>query len=303
MDSTIVKKQLLEKYAEYEPSRVVTMFEQLYPNPATASSQLSRFKSQLKKLSPPPDATYLDALKLAPEQYSSIIRAYRDKRDAKALDVSTINDADGIVAAAQSMLQSDDFRLLWPALVVVSGLRPADLMSIDTSPPVEEHKEPDFWVSLGGVAKKKKSDRRYEHPLLAPRVMFERGLAIVREYFQAEKLTKQQYSQRYSKYWDSLLKNAFGEIEANLTHVLLRRMFAKFAFLYFKDDFLPAVVTEHGFISFALMHDSTEPALTYANLSLGPPVGNYPLFVEGRKLQPFNGGGVLKKPKIHTLPN
>lgn len=305
MDRTAIKQLLLTSHQTLAAADIVLAFTTMYPNTATASSQLSRFKRKLKEQTstPVPSDEYLRALKLSTAEYTTITTAYTQTRDEKSRDSRRIENPDLIAEVAQLLLQSDDFRELWPACIVVSGLRPADLLTVIVSGPKKKHIHEDFWVSISNVAKKKpgRESESFEHPLLAPRWLFIRALGIVREYFLVDpNLTKEELSLRYSTYWQSLMDSRFAFVGKNLNHVLFRRFFAKYAFYYFKSDFLPAAITEHGFISFALMHDSNEPALAYGNIVLAAH-GTFDLFSNGRALVATgNPTNVPKRPRVHV---
>lgn len=305
MDRTAIKAVLLSSHNQLQPRDIVLAFTEMYPNVATASSQLSRFKKQLRAQTepPPPSSEYLKNLRLSPAEYTTITSAYAKQRDENSRDARVVLQPDLIAQVSQILLQSEDFRDLWPACIAVSGLRPADLMTVVIDAPKTKHVEEDFWVSVSNVAKKKAehANDTFEHPLLAPRWLFLRALAIVRDYFgNGQLLTKEEYSMRYSSYWKTLLDTAFGFVGENLSHVFFRRFYAKYAFHYFKNDFLPASITEHGFVSFALMHDSNEPALAYGNLSFSNH-GAFDLFTAGRALVAMGDPALVRKrPRIHV---
>ena len=309
MDRAAIKALLLTAHQAVGANEVVAAFREMYPNTATASSQLSRFKRKLKDQTdnPPPTPTYLKELRLSPAEYNDLIREYAQSRDAKSRDARVLDQPDLIAEVAQLLLQSADFRDLWPACIVVSGLRPADLMSVVVAEPKTTHEHPDFWVSISNVAKKKVSgvaSASFEHPLLAPRWLFVRALGIVRAYFQppvrSVPLTKEELSMRYSSYWKYLLDAKFYFVGPDISHVLFRKFYAKYAYIFFKSDFLPAAITEHGFVSFALMHESNEPALAYGNLILGE-LSGYNIFTSGRALRACGDSeSVVARPRVHV---
>ena len=83
------------------------------------------------------------------------------------------------------------------------------------------------------------------------------------------------------------------------THVLFRRFFAKYSFLYFAEDF-PNVIGENSFITWVLGHTSVEPALSYTNLHIRN-AGKLKLFEVGKALQV---PAVIPPPskKVRVLP-
>ena len=80
-----------------------------------------------------------------------------------------------------------------------------------------------------------------------------------------------------------ILATAAKEGILNPTHVLFRRFYATYSFLYFKNDF-ENVIGENSYISHVLGHTSTEPALSYTNLDIRG-AGKIKLFDIGRQLQ------------------
>lgn len=305
MDKTAFKYKLLNSWQDYTADDICNIFIELYPKPSTRSNMISLFKTSLKKQDPRPDDEYLAKLKLTSEEYKVLEDAYKDKRDKKAMNVRVLENADEIAYYAQQLMTSNDHRKLWPGLVATSGLRPVDIINVTVDKPRKKHLNPDFWISMGNVAKKKGDNVEvFEHPLLVPRKLWLRGLSIVRDYFEnTDNLTNEQYKQRFIRTQASFTTKAFQHlIPAPINHVLFRRFFAKYSYHYFKDDFLPKHITMHGWVSFALMHDSAEQALSYANLEVAN-AGELDLFKHGRSLVPSSEPIASKKRRReHTVP-
>jgi hypothetical protein len=260
-----------------------------YPNTATASSQLSNLKSVLAGLgerAPPEDWLY--QLRLSRKEYKELANSYREKRDKEGKSLRIVHDADKLVERALEMMTSSDYRVLWPAVVLCSGLRPAECLSanIKETPSSSNHIHPGWWVCISGWAKKGKPEHGRDfcrdHPLLCPAWLWVRAVKIVREYFCKTPLNKRQLSQRYSKYQLQLLRKGFPNL-VNPTHVLFRRFYAKYSFKYFREDF-PGVIGENAFITHVLGHTSTEPSLSYINLHLRG-AGKLKLFEVGKSMQ------------------
>ena len=93
------------------------------------------------------------------------------------------------------------------------------------------------------------------------------------------------------------------------THVLFRRFYAKYSYMYFKDDF-QNTIGENVYITHVLGHTSSEPALTYANLHLAPNgAGKLKLFQIGKAMATLKTGNSegkeskrdkRNKPREHT---
>ena len=309
LDPKAIKQNIVANWQKYQnhPQVIVKLIQRLYQNLATASSQLSNLKSVLSQLTPPPPAEFLEKLRLSRKDYKSLREAYREKRDKEGKDLRTIHDSDKLVESALEMITSSDFRVLWPAVQLCSGLRPIELLTCKIKElPDSKHIHPEFWVCISGWAKK--GDPRMgrdfcvDHPLLCPAYLWVRAVKIIRKYFCKEPLTKREYSQRYSKYWLQLLRKGFPNL-VKPDHVLFRRFYAKYSFLYFKNDF-ESVIGENSYISHVLGHTSTEPALSYTNLDIRG-AGKIKLFDIGRQLKvPLEQVRVSqdkrKKPREHV---
>lgn len=282
------QKLIEQEINSLTPQQIVVAFLVMYSNLASASSQLSRFKRRMRTKGL--DDKFLSALKLKRKDYNDLMTTYKTSRDMKSRDVILVRGVDDIVSCAQHCMCSSDYRVLWGACILMSGFRPADLMTVSIAFPKQSHVNADYWISVVNVAKKKtaSAEKSFEHPLLCPRELFLRAVSIVRLYFEKHQaMTKEGMSQRYSKYWSNLVRRSYPSIP-KVTHVTLRRLYAKYAFVYFKNDFLPSIITEHAFISFALMHESNDPALSYGNLALCEnDTGKLDLLKNGRALIPF----------------
>jgi hypothetical protein len=172
------------------------------------------------------------------------------------------------------MILIDDFRVLWPAAICLSGFRPQYLLHTHVKlTPQRTHQKPEFWVCVSNISKTPGDlkTKCYDKPLLCPSWLFIRALKIIRTHFCKEKLTKRQYHDRYNKYWLQLLRKGFGNLILSPTHVTLRRF--------------PGEINEMTYISDVLSHTSMEPALRYSNIRLQKS-GKLDLFGVGRGLRP-----------------
>ena len=59
LDSKNTKNNIISNWPAYSPAHIIKLMKQLYPNTATASSQLSTLKSILSTLDPPPPDEFL----------------------------------------------------------------------------------------------------------------------------------------------------------------------------------------------------------------------------------------------------
>ena len=287
-DPKSAKQAIVDSWIAYTPQQVVKLIKKCYPNVATASSQLSNLKSVLVGLANPPPDDWLGRLRLSRKEYQELANAYRTKRDKEGASLRTVFDSDKLVERVLEMITSSDYRVLWPAVILCSGLRPQELLScnIKETPSSSNHIHPGWWVCISNWAKKGNPEHGRDfcrdHPLLCPAHLWVRAVKIVRSYFCKEPLTKRQLSQRYSKYQLQLLRKGFPNL-VNPTHVLFRRFYAKYSFKYFREDF-QGIIGENSYITHCLGHTSTEPSLSYINLHLRG-AGKLKLFEVGKSLQ------------------
>jgi hypothetical protein len=291
LDAKETKHSIISNWQSYSAKEVVKLLRQLYyNNTGTLSSQLSQLKSTLTSLPSPPPVEYLEALKLTRTEYRKLRDNYREKRDKEGFDLVVVHDADSLVSQALEMMTSSDFRVLWPAAVLCCGLRPVELLTCIFRRPQTKHGAHDgWWICCSKWAKKGKNvkdiaqrDFCRDHPLLCPSWLFLRAIGIIREHFNKDKLDKRQIHQRYSKYMMTLLYKGFPQL-VRPTHVLLRRTYAKYSYLYFQADF-PNVIAENTYVTWVLGHTSVTSALSYTNLHLRN-AGKLKLFSIGKNLQ------------------
>jgi hypothetical protein len=205
LDPKAIKFNTVNNWQAYGPGRIVKTMRRLYPNVRTASSQLSNLKSILAALPTLPSAEYLDAMKLSKAEYKKLRDEYRDKRDEEGFNLTVVHDSDRLVTQALEMITSSDFRVLWPAAVMCSGLRPVELLTTHIKPSPQIKHQHDAWrVCISAWAKKgenvKDTAKREfcrDHPLLCP---WNRAIDIIRAHFNKEKLTKRELHHRFAKY-------------------------------------------------------------------------------------------------------
>ena len=289
-DPKETKCHILEHWQAYTPLQIVNLMRKMYTNIGTLSSQLSNLKTLLSSQTPSPSADFLDALKLRKSEYKALREDYREKRDKEGFNLAVVSNADILVSQALEMLTSNDFRVLWPAVVLCSGLRPIEILTVDIKPgPTQKHPHDSWWVCISKWAKKgenvkiaKNRDFCRDHPLLCPAWIWCRAIKIIRAHFNQHKLTKRQLHQRYNKYWLQLLVKGYPQL-VKPTHVLLRRFYAKYSFIYFRNEF-ENVISENSYTSWVLGHTSMEPALSYTNLHIKN-AGKLNLFQIGMNLK------------------
>ena len=91
---------------------------------------LSRMKMELKDLEDPPDDKFLSAIALTKQEYNGIRKLNNQIRKKGAMSVHVVSNADQIVLQALGYLTSRDPNLLYSALLVVTGLRPIEIVKM-----------------------------------------------------------------------------------------------------------------------------------------------------------------------------
>jgi hypothetical protein len=276
IDIAATKQHILANWAQYSAAQIVALFRKQYgKNAGTLSSQLSRFKSDLSDLPRPPTQSFLQQIKLTRTEYSSIRTNYQKKRAKEAMSVTVIPNADKLVQAALAYIASDDPRLVYAGLVVCSGWRPVEILKVarvtfnltDSS-----RIHPGHWLCQNRYAKRGNVKAEYatlqcrDKPFLCPAWLVKRALKIIRAKWNVGVLSNQEIHIRYGTHMSNLIKKAYPFI-MNISHVLLRRFYAAYAYIYFKDDFpriSPIAFTSHC-LGHVILGDE---AISYTSLQL-----------------------------------
>jgi hypothetical protein len=131
LDMRGTKESILEGgWRNYKPSQIVTLFRQHYSNLSTLSVMLSRFKNELSRIDPAPPPAFLEKIKLQKKEYAEIRKKQTTVRSKGALNVQVISNADDIVLQALQYLVSNRAELNYAALLILTGLRPIEIMKL-----------------------------------------------------------------------------------------------------------------------------------------------------------------------------
>ena len=117
-------------WRSYKPSQIVALFRQHYSNLSTLSVMLSRFKNELSRIDPAPPPAFLEKIKLQKKEYAEIRKKQTTVRSKGALNVQVISNADDIVLQALQYLVSNRAELNYSALLILTGLRPIEIMKV-----------------------------------------------------------------------------------------------------------------------------------------------------------------------------
>ena len=275
-------------WKDYTPADIVAMIRKSYPKVSTSSTHVSDTKKALSVLPNPPPAAYLSQLRLQPQEYQILKQRDAAKKEADGADARVIHSGDDIIRQALILLQSSDPRLLWPAVIVCSGLRPIEILTtlIRPAPQYKRGNHDDFWVCIKGYAKKgnvkdvAERDMCRDRPLLCPSWLFIRAIGILRERFTMVGLTNKKMHAKWGTYQIGLLEAAFPNV-MKPTHVLFRRLYAKAAWAYYFDEM--GDMTENYFTSWVLGHSNMSLIVPYSSLIVLE-VGALDLFRMGRDI-------------------
>ena len=291
------KQSILNDWRAWKPEEVVAMFKLKYDNLKSLSVMLSRFKTELAALKSPLPAEYLKQLALSATEYGAIKKQDRLRRKRGAMSVVVISNADAIVLQALQYITSSNPKLLYAALIVLTGMRPIEIArAAEFSPKLnqtQEHKG--WWACQTKFAKRGKRPAAFnpcrDRPFLAPSYLIMRALEIVRRRWPCKKLSSVEVNRKYSTHWQKILTQAYPMLPG-LNARLMRRFFACYSWHYFhKGMFIRQDSSTEsslvGYASWVLGHQELDDQIiAYQSLRVDP----------APKLELFQLGRALKVP-------
>lgn len=288
IDIKASRQLILENWRSYTPAKIVAIIKKYYANIRTAAVQLSHLKAELAALpnSPPPE--FLKGIRLSTAEYREIRSAYQAKRQKEGTSVRSVPNVDLIVKQALEYLCSWSPNLIWCGLVVCTGWRPIEILKVAeiNMKTQNQHIHQGFWACQSAFAKRSHAIHKYDicrdRPFLAPVWLIERGMQIVRKRWRTAGLTNREINQKYGKHLTQILQRGFPNL-VKPTHVLFRRLFAAYSFMYFKED-MPGMSAD-TFASWVLGHAVlSDQILSYLHLNLQN-AGKLDLFLIGKGLE------------------
>lgn len=255
-------------WTDNTPENIISEFTSRYTNERSRASSLSLFKRKLRDSSNPPPDEYLDQIMLPTGLYQRINQDYATQKNIDGHDIPVVNNVNEAVEWAIDHIDSNKVSELWPAVILTSGFRPVEILS-SSFLPYEGHPivHDDFYVMTYNLAKKRgdgKSEIR-SHPLLVRSSDWLTAVDKIRSTLKIDG-SRHNIGQRYGKTWLRWIRKAFPMIP-DVTHILLRRIYASYAYLIYKGDY-EGVIDKITFIKGVLGHNSLGTSAIYNQIEL-----------------------------------
>jgi hypothetical protein len=292
-------------WRSYKPSQIVTLFRQHYSNLSTLSVMLSRFKNELSRIDPAPPPAFLEKIKLQKKEYAEIRKQQTTVRSKGALNVQVISNADDIVLQALQYLVSNRAELNYAALLILTGLRPIEIMKVAQFKTKLNNKQGDKtgWYSCQtrfakrGNMKVEFNECR-DRCFLAPYYLIEIALKRVRSKWPCKHLTNLQVNRKYQTQLGRIVTKAFPQWPG-ITARLCRRFFGVYSYTFFgRSGFFHEGSSQaslaghvHWHLGHAVLGDEV---IAYQSLVIRPKPA-LKLFDLGRNLR-------IKQPKSSRTP-
>jgi hypothetical protein len=230
----------------------------------------------------------LTKIRLSKKEYGELKKRNNDARVKDGLSVINIGNADLVVKQAMQYIVSSDPNRLWPALAILTGLRPVEIFRTAKFTTTLNNKQshPGFWACQTRFAKRgtmKVEDMGCrDRPFLVPYFLIERAMRICRKrwpYIVTQKdgtvkaLDNRKLSAKYSSNWATLLQKAFQMIPG-ITPKLCRRFFAVYSYEYFGKSVFISGETQSSlnmYASWVLGHVTLgDQVIAYSSLIIRP---------------------------------
>jgi hypothetical protein len=272
--------QILGNWRAYTPAKIVAIFRTHYENQRSLAVMLSRMKKDLKAIDDPPPEEYLSKIALSKKEYNTIRKLNNDVRKRGAMSVHVIANSDAIVLQALQYMTSSDPNLLYCGLLVVTGLRPIEIVKMakfSTKLNNEQGDKSPWFACQTRFAKRGTMKTKYnqcrDRCFLVPYWLVERALEKVRRRWAVKHLSNVDINRKFATHWGKILVKAFPQWPG-ITARLCRRFFAVYAYNYFGKSFFMEGSSQSsliGFASWMLGHaDLESQAIAYQSLVLRP---------------------------------
>jgi hypothetical protein len=220
------KRRVKRHPRQFQPTEIVEAFKQHY-NLASASSMLSRYKSELQR-HPDLDKEYLSQIKLSKVEQSKLRRDSERTRDSKGLPdgILRIEYVDIIFERARRWIKSPCIDDQIAGVFACTGFRPIEVLRTITiskklqAPHPEKHAN--YYGCVGSFAKKgnnlgseAKSEPDCRNKLfLAPTTDVMNAVKRIREAFPTQGLggSNMKISDKYSKRINRILKEKYADL-------------------------------------------------------------------------------------------
>jgi hypothetical protein len=271
---------ILGNWRGYTPAKIVAIFRTHYENMRSLAVMLSRIKKDLTALDDPPPEEYLSKIALGKKEYNQIRKLNNDVRKRGAMSVHVVENSDAIVLQAMQYMTSSDPNLLYCALLVVTGMRPIEVVKMaafSTKLNNEQGDKSAWFACQTRFAKRGTMKTNYnqcrDRCFLVPYWLVERALDKVRRRWPVKHLSNVAINRKFATHWGKILIKAFPQWPG-ITARLCRRFFAVYAYHFFSKSFFMEGSSQSsliGFASWMLGHaDLESQAIAYQSLMLRP---------------------------------
>jgi hypothetical protein len=242
------------------PEDIVKNFEEKYDNLGSRSSSLSLYKRKLMDSKDPPPKEYLDKLVLDESLYRLINRVYMENKQIEGFDMPVV-DANRIIILALKNIDTNEPYKIWSSIIALSGFRPVEILTANFSPyDGEDILHDNYYIKVSNLAKKRGPNTTILYrPLLVKSHIWLNAVDKIRAILNISG-TKYELTRRYGKTFLRWTTKAFGP---DITHVLLRRLYAYFAYLTYKKDYI-GQVNHVSFIKEVLGHEFLSTSVIYS---------------------------------------
>ena len=200
---------------------------------------LSRFKNELSRLDPAPPTIYLERIKLQKKEYAEIRKKQTTVRSKGALNVQVISNSDDIVLQALQYLVSNRAELNYAALLILTGLRPIEIMKVAQFKTKLNNQQGDktgWYACQTRFAKRGNMKVEFnecrDRCFLAPYYLIEIALKRIRSKWPCKHLTNLQVNRKYQTQLGRIVTRAFPQWPG-ITARLCRRFFGIYSYTYF----------------------------------------------------------------------
>lgn len=209
------------------PEEIVESFRKRYVNKRSCSVMLSRYKQQLKREGTC-TAEFLKQLCLTQKEYTLIRELNQTRRQEDANNCQRFNNGDAIIQRALRLVRSENPKDCFCGLVVVSGLRPIELVKTATfAPTLRTQHMPAYWICQTAWAKRRdKFVEPRDRAFLCPFTVVKRAIDIVRKRWPCEALNNIQVNHQFSNCWLIAMRQRFKDLLPYITPRIMRRFFS-----------------------------------------------------------------------------
>ena len=153
--------------AGIKPSELVQNFRLHYPNKASFSTCISRYKGKLRKLGA--HESFLSELKPTPEEIAYVKKQGKTRLEDRCRNAVTLkNCGDNLIIYFRQCLESSELGKIYMGIAACTGLRMMEIVrnAVLEVPKLTHDTDDVYWAYSSGICKKAPSFEGHERPLL-----------------------------------------------------------------------------------------------------------------------------------------